>query len=262
LHDVAKGNQDKADKLLTDNPDRTQELLNSPGVFTDYSGRKFNCTAYEYARWAKDAHMCRMLEAHMNEPTKALMLDRCEAMERNGLRYEQHGEVKNSKTFSFGPLITAYNTYLRASDRLDAGGNIVDEVIKAWTKVGVEQCELPVHVINEYCHPVRSFATLPAFNVNDKLPREIKYDDCRSPAPVALFPLVISGSGGLGVDFALLRGRGHGWASSRAGVGAGPRGSLDLAAISHLDVVRTSDLKQSLEILRKPSAPDPSPGPH
>jgi hypothetical protein len=67
------------------------ELHRTPGKFTDYSGRTFHCTAYEYAYWAKDMHMQRMLEGHMDDETKALMLEKIDAMERSGLAYQQHG---------------------------------------------------------------------------------------------------------------------------------------------------------------------------
>jgi len=69
LQDVAQGKQKEAEVLLTTTPANTQTLLRTPGIFTDYSGRTFNCTAYEYAYWAKDTHMCRMLEIQQTHAT-------------------------------------------------------------------------------------------------------------------------------------------------------------------------------------------------
>jgi hypothetical protein len=93
--DVAKGNQDDANDILNASNDK-QMLLTTPAKFTDYSGRTFNCTAYEYAYWAKDTHMRRMLERHMDDATKTSMLSKVNEMERSGLAYEQHGiEYKN-----------------------------------------------------------------------------------------------------------------------------------------------------------------------
>ena len=90
FNDVLKGRQDKAQALLTAlSNDFKQVLLKTPGVFTDYSGRTFNCTAYEYAYWAKDTDMCMMLTAHMDETTKAAMLIRINDMALNGLKYKQ-----------------------------------------------------------------------------------------------------------------------------------------------------------------------------
>ena len=90
LDDVAKGKQAEAEALLEAAEDK-QFLLRTPAKFTDYSGRTFNCTAYEYAYWAKDKHMCRMLERHMDDDTKALLLDKVNEMEQGGLAYKQHG---------------------------------------------------------------------------------------------------------------------------------------------------------------------------
>lgn len=90
LDDVAKGKQAEANTILKSAEDK-QALLKTSGKFTDYSGRTFHCTAYEYAYWAKDTHMQRMLERHMDDDTKALMLDKVNEIERSGLAYQQHG---------------------------------------------------------------------------------------------------------------------------------------------------------------------------
>jgi hypothetical protein len=91
LHHVAKGEQQQSEDILKNCPEIAQRLLTTSGQFTDYSGRTFNCTAYEYAYWAKDKHMCRMLESHMDDDTKTYMLERVNEMERIGLAYQQHG---------------------------------------------------------------------------------------------------------------------------------------------------------------------------
>jgi hypothetical protein len=88
--DVAKGKQEPALAILQASNDK-QTLLTTPAQFTDYSGRKFNCTAYEYAYWAKDTHMRRMLESHMDDATKTQLLERVNEMEHTGLAYQQHG---------------------------------------------------------------------------------------------------------------------------------------------------------------------------
>ena len=90
LDDVAKGKQDEAQAILASSEDK-QTLFRTAGKFTDYSGRTFHCTAYEYAYWAKDTHMQRMLEGQMDDETKAVMLEKIDAMEQLGLAYQQHG---------------------------------------------------------------------------------------------------------------------------------------------------------------------------
>ena len=91
LDDVAKGKQEEANVILQSSAE-IQTLLRAPGKFTDYSGRIFHCTAYEYAYWAKDRHMCRMLESHMDDETKAVLLAKVNEMEGSGLAYQQHGQ--------------------------------------------------------------------------------------------------------------------------------------------------------------------------
>ncbi len=96
LDDVAEGKQNEANAILQASDD-IQNLLRTPGEFSDYSGRKFNCTAYEYAWWTKDKHMRCMLESHMNDETKTQMLEKIDAIEHSGLAYKQHGvEYRNA----------------------------------------------------------------------------------------------------------------------------------------------------------------------
>ena len=261
LLQVMHGEQDKAEKILKCNP----KLLEMTGEATDYSGRTFNCTAYEYAYWAKDTHMCRMLERHMDENTKAAMLVKVTAIDTVGLTYEQHGHVvEHSTHFDMTPLKTALQNYVNGFDAWDTANNY-DAMRAAWMQVGLAQRDLPVHVVNEYCRPDRSFAPLPAFN-EDKLPRVLTYYNLNSDSDVPLFPLVVSGSSGLGVNFALISAASAGTATWRVSAwGRGGRARVrrclvDLAAISRLDVVRTDDLKQSLEILGKPEDLEHAPG--
>src|SRR3990167_8588173 len=101
---VAYGQQDEAEILLSQvfqgQPNKIQAALLHQGTFTDYSGRTFNCSAYEYAYWAKDTHMCRMLERCMDDETKTAMAARIDEMERIdeatgqpiGLVYSQAGQ--------------------------------------------------------------------------------------------------------------------------------------------------------------------------
>lgn len=256
LEFVAHGKQDHAEKIFTmrgKNPEQLQELLLKQGTVTDYSGRTFtNISAYEYAYWAKDKHMCRMLESHMDENTKAAMLKRCEAIEKNGLTFKQHGvEVKNSKHFDFTPLKTALKNFIDGYDSWEMTQNWT-AIKEAWMNVGKAQRDVPVHVANEYCRKDRSFDPTPQFN-EDKLPRELTFYNFNTGKVGAWFPLAISDSSGLGVDFALNCGVAPG------GPLMAKLGAVDaLAAIIHLDEVRTADLTVSLKnlSLAKPGLDD------
>ncbi len=271
LPGVAKGKQNEADALLTASSGNKQVLLRTPGVFTDYSGRTFNCTAYEYAYWAKDTHMRRMLERHMDDETKAYMLARIDEIERldaatgqpMGLGYSQGGFEHRSAHFDLTPLKDALQRYVDGYDNWVRANNWA-ALEGAWMEVGILQRNMPVHVLNEYCHPDRSFFPPPEFN-EETLPRSVSFYNYNTSREQALFPLVVSDTAGLGIEFALIRRWGGG--SGRC-AGAGARlpwrdgvhrfqVSIDLAAVSRLDEVRTVDLTRSRENLQ-PTDPEAS----
>ncbi|KTD63146.1 hypothetical protein Lsan_1500 [Legionella santicrucis] len=140
LEHTARGEQNDAENLLKANLD-AQFLLASES-FTDYSGRTFHCTAFEYAYWAKDIHMCRMLKSYMDEATKTEMLRRCEDIEENGLTYLQNSEVKKTSHFDLAPLMIALQDYINGYDDWEANENIL-ALQAAWLKVGLQQREIP-----------------------------------------------------------------------------------------------------------------------
>jgi hypothetical protein len=177
LQCVAFGKQDKAEELFSDiysgHPSKIQEALQYQGKFTDYSGRTFNCSAYEYAYWAKDTHMRRMLEAHMDEETKALTLARIDAIEAEGLAYQQNGSVHRSSHFDLTPLKEAYQRYLHGFFAWFRARNYA-AFYAAWLAIGMAQRDVPAHVAQEYCRPDRSFSPAPEFN-EESLPRVLTF---------------------------------------------------------------------------------------
>ena len=253
LRFVVRGKQEKANGLLYKHP----ELLLKRGTITDYSGRTFkNITAYEYAYWALDTHMCRMLERHMDANTATIMHQRCLDIDKNGLTYEQRGVViEHSRHFDLTPLKSALQDYVVGYDNWSRTRNW-PEGVAAWMAVGMVQRDVPVHVANEYCRRDRSFHPRPAFN-EETLPRNLNFYNYNTERVASWFPLVVSASSGLGVDFAVLRGRGRAEAvavgrvsiTARPVVVAGLCALADLAAVSRLDEVRTIDLTQSRENL-------------
>ena len=255
---VVRGEQDAADAMLRQHP----ELILKCGDVTDYSGRTFKkITAYEYAYWAKDTHMCRMLEAHMDDATKAKMFEGIDAMERDGLTYEQHGVVEHSKHFDFTPLITALTRYVQGFNHWHVTSNQAAR-ITAWMEVGLAQRDIPAHLAQEYCRRDRSFSPLPLFNVKEEsLPRTLAFYNYDTTDNETWYPLAVSPTSGLGFDFALLRAHID---EARAGLEDatdaprwpwGVLAAFDLAAVSHLDEVRTADLTLSRENLQ-PRGPE------
>lgn len=156
LQHIADGEQNQAEILLKENP----ELLLRKGNVTDSSRRLFeNITAFQYAVWALDWHMWTML-LHYMKPEDAA---------------QQYQELTTQGTAhgmqaSWEDLIKGYDDYLA----LEIAGSGKDGG-KAWCEgVGKEQLLLPVHVVNEFCHPARPLSFLHHFrNAPEiKLPRK------------------------------------------------------------------------------------------
>jgi hypothetical protein len=259
LQPVAFGMQNEVEQLFTDvyrgNTAKIQEALRHIGRFTDYSGRTFNCTAYEYAYWAKDTHMCRMLERYMDEGTKAFLLERINANDANGLTYHQNDIEHRSAHFDFTPLKEAYQRYLAGYGAWSAALNW-GAMNVAWLDIGKAQRNVPAHVAQEYCRPDRSFRPTPGF-YEETLPRMLTFHYMEIGRDVlnSWFPLAAPSSG-LGFDLTVGR---HGPSRDAAWAEAWSEGdpSDDLAAITRLDEVRTAQLTQSREYLRS-SAASPS----
>lgn len=254
LHDVARGRQAEAKVLLTTTAANTQTLLREPGTFTDYSGRTFNCTAYEYAYWAKDTHMCRMLEQHMNEETKADMLVRIDDIEAAGLPYQQNGAEHRGAHFDLSSLKTALQTFIDGYKAWEDENNWEAQQ-SAWVLVGKAQLDVPAHIAQEYCRLDRSFFPTPQFN-EAELPRTLTVynafldmDDVDDGGP---WFLINDSEPIIGVIVSLMRG-------SQAGCSLAAREELqgaqiDLAAIARLDEVRTAELTVAREYLTPSTA--------
>jgi hypothetical protein len=260
---IAYGHRYLANQMISQTPD----LLLQRSDVTDYSGRTFkNITAYEYAYWAKDTHACRILETHMNAAIKADILKCCQAIEKDGLSYEQYGQViKHSKHFDFGPFIKALEQYVAGYGRWLTTSDW-KAIESAWMMVGQAQRDVPVHVAHEYCRIDRAFHPTPTFD-EAYLPENLTIFNYKTEQEEVWFPLGSSDASGLGINFGIVfAGRG----SRKCYVVRGPDegnkcwdyiarwlawrdtavGDADLAAIQHLDVVRTADLKQSLKNLK------------
>ena len=162
---VAEGEQDQAEILLKGKPPGMfsigavkgdPSLLLYYGDVTDLSGRTFhNITAFQYALWALDWHMWKMIQKYLPEP---IQVEQFAELESKGTRYGKH--------FCLDTLIEAMQTY---NDKYEAWDDKQRE--SHWCKVvGGAQRLLPAHVINEYCRPDCSLARRIFWDA--KLPRK------------------------------------------------------------------------------------------
>ena len=144
---IVVGEQDKAEEMIK----KDKNLLLAKGEVTDLSGREFKrITAFQYALWALDWHMWKMLQKYLPPEVQAEQWSIWNSKADKNL---PHG-----KYFSLQPLIDALQAYGKIN-RTD-----YDLRFKHWkTVVGMAQYQLPAHVVNEYCHPQRCFYPCPDF---------------------------------------------------------------------------------------------------
>lgn len=289
LQHVAYGEQDEAEALLLQDPELAQELLRADSIpFTDYSGRTFNCTAYEYAYWAKDTHMQRMLEKYIriNEETRLLIEKRAQditkpvpsvtpsglqgqffglATKPQGLHYttkDKQGAVIEHQNagFDLPPLISALDHYMtecnKKSKKTAADWMALEKI---WIEeVGRAQRDIPAHIAHEYCHPQRSFKQV---NQNKdlldaskpaNLKRQLKLYNCDTGNDDLWFsPHSYSVDSGLGFSYGILRADGVLWCAAQRQSGW-RGGEIDSAALTTIGQVRIKDREQSLLNLSQP----------
>jgi hypothetical protein len=183
LQYVVEGQQAEAEALLKREP----EIALKKSTVTDLSKREFkDITGFQYALWALDWHMWTMLLKYLPKERASVQFVE---WEEKGTAYGKH--------FSLEPLLKALNIYL---ENYDTWG--VDQQISHWCQqVGSAQWLLPAHIVQEYCHPSRSFVPCPLYE-EAEFPREMK-------TAVGSWLTAIYNGGKLGEKFAYTR---YNWA--------------------------------------------------
>ncbi|MSP53500.1 MAG: hypothetical protein EXR81_04525 [Gammaproteobacteria bacterium] len=97
LH-VARGEQEAAEVMASSNP----SLLLHKGQVTDYSNRTFNTiTAFQYALWAYDWHMWKMLRSRLPQPVAK---EQIKDLESNSTEHAKH--------YNYRELLQSLQTYV------------------------------------------------------------------------------------------------------------------------------------------------------
>jgi hypothetical protein len=225
LRCVVEGEQQKAELMLQTNP----ALALERGQVTDLSKRTFeNITGLQYALWALDWHMWKMILNYL--PPEAAALQARQLKEEG----TEHGAY-----FNFEPLLNALNTYRqrqlwRSSEEQDHYWHHI---------IGRKQRLLPVHVMNEYCYPGRSFETLPDFTA-DNLPRLRTFYIHNWHLDV-LFPLAYGEEEQLGTSCALLRSF-HKVCMAKSEAPSGKALLSDYRCLYHLWIRRQSQFQKEM----------------
>lgn len=239
LQHIVRGEQDSAENLLKINPD----LRFAKGNVTDYSNRTFkNISSIQYAAWAYDIFMLKMLWKNISIEQKPKVLEQLEELETKGTEHGSH--------YDFSSLIVALQQYVNNYDTW----NFEQRLNYYRTFIGGAQRMVPAHIAQEYCHPHRSFSPTPTFN-EAHLPRVFKFFNYIADSDSTWFPLSMS-KPSLGTDFAIIR-----WAGIKAQAAAGCQSArfvnlpgsmeIDLNAMSVLCQVRQSELAELITQLRQ-----------
>ena len=126
-----ENNQNKVEAMLVQYPDLITKLISKKIDLRD-TVRHFMkpMSAYEYAYWAGDTRMRRMLNKYINkdESLKSWIYEQCKNIEDNGVEFEMlsnngrpipYLKTVNSPHFDFQPLIEAYKAYTAELYRLE-----------------------------------------------------------------------------------------------------------------------------------------------
>lgn len=194
---VIAGNQDKAQKILQIRPD----LVAKRGLISDWSGRVFYCSPFEYALWALDVkYMCPMMLGCLprnktGEVLKRQLLEQAQAVGENGLCYKLDDQVYQEKYFSLELLKNVLKIYIEGF----AIWSLSKQEEYWCTVIGKVQLLLPAHIRQHYCDPEESFYDEPTF-MKPKFTRSLKF---RNWVGAELDDLWDGNLTRLGVDFAI-----------------------------------------------------------
>jgi len=233
---VVSGEQTKAEAMLKLNPGLSMQATE----VTDYSDRTFtNISAFEYALWALDIHMLRMIIStipHTNAGAiiAEKLLEKFEMSIQRGVTYTVAGHSPVTEGyFSLEPLKTAYKAYFDAYDAED----VEDSINAAWLNIGKCQRNLPAVVAQYYCDQDVPFATCHDFKSVSFRQRSLKFYNHFTRSNDSWF------SGRLGLDFAILSGARRQGACVISVCAGRNGGRNDLETIVALDTARIKEIQ-------------------
>ncbi|MFI4919495.1 MAG: hypothetical protein ACHP65_08060 [Legionellales bacterium] len=171
LFHTARGEEVQAKAFLQKSPAHLGCLIERGNVH-DYSGRVFfNISAFQYAVWAKDWHMWRMMlgclhdAAHSplnNAAAAALqltLLAQFNEVVTQGIRYHKYDQWILESHFNFQPLLDALKNFIDLADGTEA-----QNFRSKWCHdIRFIQHELPAHAAQEYCRKEFAFWKNPLF---------------------------------------------------------------------------------------------------
>jgi hypothetical protein len=142
--------QAKAGWMLRQNPERAQRLIMSEGQVTDAAGRHFKApmSAFEYAFWVGDIHMCHMMLAYLDDDQKKQLQKKCQTIYEKGLMFTVDNPATSvSCHFDVRPLLSKLEAYItNTSTLINTNNNQCKNWIasdKDWLRIGRELDKTP-----------------------------------------------------------------------------------------------------------------------
>ena len=187
LTHISLGHQEEAEEIIIKNPD----LLEHATTITDHADRELKLKPFQLALFYRDWHMWQMIRRHMDLSDAAAQL---KELEEHGTPYGTH--------YDFSELLNAYKTYQDRYKELGEADNW-EELNSLWLKIGKQQARAPLHVLQEFFIPYRSFEPTPKFDETEgRLPRAMEF---YSSGQAFLTPRKSIEGEFLGVHFAFVR---------------------------------------------------------
>ena len=146
---VVNGEEEQAEALLKEN----SQYATMYGTVTDIAGRKFeNITGFQYALWALDCNMWRMIQRYL--PVNV------------ALRQAQEANSAHGECFSLKRLADAYNSILQCFHK-----HLNHERESHWNiSVGRMSREVPLHFFQEFRQMKRDLVDCPDFDSDADYP--------------------------------------------------------------------------------------------
>jgi hypothetical protein len=241
---VADGEQAQAEAMLR----IKRALVLFPGDVRDLSGRTFNgITGFQYAVWALDWHMWEMLQRYMPPEAARNQALQCET----GPWVRDYGVHAGVPGGPLNKFINELDTFTRNWDSWSW-----KQRGRHWVlQVGGAQRLLPTHVVNEYCHPTRSFQPTPNFT---KLEPNARWRN-RNTKEGEWFDRYRGKLLGDADGFAIIRGAEDvAWVRAYHSVNSGKwitSSCVDLVAVQALSEIRTQQRSELIAALTSEMAP-------
>lgn len=156
-------NENKLHSYLQKHSSLSAKIITQKINICDAAGREFkNISIFEYAFWAGDTPICKMLLNFLRDAEKIDLKNRCEHILNTGLTFTLNEEVfEKQKPFSLQELLEAYNIFINHYFRIlfnntRAESNLEGN-LRIFQAIGLNQSKVTVYIAQHFCTPNLDF---------------------------------------------------------------------------------------------------------